>query len=482
VARIGRLTLIGGGAAVVLGLATATAPALASPVSLVLPQGAAFSVLGHSCGGIQEKAYATGFDQTSGYPVGEVNLSTSCGGSGRGGGYHSTTYTAWVAVTWDFTGALVSYQAPGSANVNPTFSASDQHGNQIYNQSNYAYLALGPGFVPAPRFVALSSSIGPANGGTSVTITGTGFTGATAVSFGGTKAASFAVNGDTSITAVSPSAAAGTVDVTVTSAGGTSSISASDQFTFVAAPSVTGLSPAQGSVSGGASVTITGANLAAATAVYFGGTGTWWTVNADGSITASAPPGEAVDTVDVTVTSVGGTSAHSAADVFTYTPAPPPPPVPVVTGLAPSSGSVDGGDSVTISGSGFTGATGVSFGGIDAASFTVNDDGSITAMSPPGSAGTVDVTVTTPGGGPSAAVAGDQFTYVDPPPVTTTTTTTTPPPPSTTTTTTTTATPPPPTTTSLRPVPKTSTGAKRRSHHHGRRHRRRRKTVRKARR
>ena len=53
---------------------------------------------------------------------------------------------------------------------------------------------------------------------------------------------------------------------------------------------------------------------------------------------------------------------------------------------------------MTISGTGFTTASSVSFGGMAAASFTVNDDGSITAVTPAGTAGTVDVTVSAAGG------------------------------------------------------------------------------------
>src|SRR5882762_3904774 len=64
-------------------------------VALRLPQSTAFSILGHSCGGIQEKAYVTGFAPTTGYPTGYVYMQTRCGGSGRGGGYHVTTYSAW---------------------------------------------------------------------------------------------------------------------------------------------------------------------------------------------------------------------------------------------------------------------------------------------------------------------------------------------------------------------------------------------------
>jgi hypothetical protein len=72
--------------------------------------------------------------------------------------------------------------------------------------------------------------------------------------------------------------------------------------------------------------------------------------------------------------------------------------VPVVSGVSPSVGPLAGGTSVTISGSGFTGATAVDFGGVPAASFSVVSDSEVTAVSPAQSAGPVDVTVTAPGG------------------------------------------------------------------------------------
>jgi uncharacterized membrane protein len=64
-----------------------------------------------------------------------------------------------------------------------------------------------------------------------VGITGTGFSGATAVKFGASSAKSFTVNSAISITAVSPKGK-GTVDITVTTPGGTSATSAADQFTY----------------------------------------------------------------------------------------------------------------------------------------------------------------------------------------------------------------------------------------------------------
>jgi len=290
-----------------------------SGISLLVPQSTAFSVLGHSCGGIQEEAFATGFDTTSGFPTGDVYLSTRCGGSGRGGGYHVTIYSAWVGATWDFTGVLVSYVVlPTAPTVDPTFSAFDQSGNEVYNLSNRAYLVLAPGFVPEPRVTGVSPTVGPAAGGTTVTITGTGLTGATGATFGADPAASFTVNGDTSIMAVSPAASGGTVDITVTTAGGMNAASPSDQFTFIPAPTVSGISPDNGPVSGGTTVTITGTNFTDASGVNFGDTPAGFTVNDDTSISAVSPGVEGPDTVNVRVVSIGGTSPASAADVFTY--------------------------------------------------------------------------------------------------------------------------------------------------------------------
>jgi hypothetical protein len=339
-------------------------------------------------------------------------MSTRCGGSGRGGGYHTTLYSASAGVTWDLTGTVVSYVVPAPAvTLNPTFSAYDGYGNEVYNQSGSAFLLLAPGFVPVARVTAVTPSTGPAAGGTSVTVTGTGFTGATGVRFGSVAAASFTVTGAGSITATSPAAGAATVDVTVTNAGGSSTTSPSDQFTFVAAPTVTGVSPGSGSPAGGTPVTITGSHLTGATQVTFGGAPAGFTVNDDASITAYSPATDEAGTVDVKVTTVGGTSARTGADRFTYTVV-----RPVVTNVSPSVGSQDGGTEVTITGSALAGASEVDFGGVSA-SFWVNDDTSITAFSPPGSPGPVDVTVQAYGL-TSSASAADLFTFLPDPTVT----------------------------------------------------------------
>jgi hypothetical protein len=92
-----------------------------------------------------------------------------------------------------------------------------------------------------------------------------------------------------------------------------------------------------------------------------------------------------------------------------------PPTPPTVTGISPTSGPAAGGTPVTITGTGFTGATAVAFGGQAVAPNVVSDT-QISATSPPG-AGTVDVTVTGPGG-TSATSNADKFTYNQPPPQT----------------------------------------------------------------
>jgi hypothetical protein len=237
---------------------------------------------------------------------------------------------------------------------------------------------------------------GPAAGGTSVTIIGTGFTGATAVKFGSTNATSFTVNSDTSITAVSPTGT-GTVDVTVASPSGTSPTSEADHFRY--GPTVTSVEPAVGPAAGGTSVTITGTGFTGAVAAKFGSNFASIRVNSDTSITATSPAG--TGTVDVTVETPGGISPTSEADRFTYGP--------TVTKVEPTIGPAAGGTSVTITGTGFTGATAVKFGSNNATSFTVNSATSITVVSPAG-AGAVDVTVTTPAGA-SPTSAADQFTY-----------------------------------------------------------------------
>ena len=111
-------------------------------------------------------------------------------------------------------------------------------------------------YVAAPTVTGVNPSTGPPAGGTAVTISGNNFTGATAVKFGGNAAGAFSVVSATQITATSP-AGTGTVDVTVTTAGGTSAASGADQFSYAAAGSTVALSSSPNPSSTGQAVRFT---------------------------------------------------------------------------------------------------------------------------------------------------------------------------------------------------------------------------------
>ena len=263
-------------------------------------------------------------------------------------------------------------------------------------------------YLGAPTVTSISPPSGPPGGNYQVIISGTSLSGASAVSFGSTPATVFTYNSGTQqITATVP-AGTNTVDVTVTTSLGTSAINRpGDQFTYTTVPAVSGISPTSGPSTGGTGVTITGNNLAGATAVKFGGVAGTIVSNSPTTIVVTSPPGSG--TVDVSVTTTAGSSATSSAGRFTYIP-----PAPTISGFTPNSGSSAGGTSVTISGTNLSGATSVTF-GTTAAAITANTAGSITVTSPPGT-GLVALTVTTPGG---TVTSTAKFTYTPPVPTVT---------------------------------------------------------------
>ena len=85
----------------------------------------------------------------------------------------------------------------------------------------------------APTITQVSPNRATAGVETPVTIIGTGLAGATSVEFGDAGAASFTQSSSTSIAAIAPAGAKGTVNVTVTTPNGTSAISKYDRFKYV---------------------------------------------------------------------------------------------------------------------------------------------------------------------------------------------------------------------------------------------------------
>ncbi|MGX5668953.1 Ig-like domain-containing protein, partial [Rhizobium daejeonense] len=153
----------------------------------------------------------------------------------------------------------------------------------------------------APTLTAISPTSGLTTGGTSVTITGTNLTDATAVTIGGTAATGFTVNSATSITATTPAHAAGSVDVVVTTPGGSATLTGG--FTY-AAPNP----PVAGAVSATVAADSTGNAI---TLNLSGGTAT--------SVAVASAASHGTATASGTGITYTPTAGYSGPDSFTYT-------------------------------------------------------------------------------------------------------------------------------------------------------------------
>jgi hypothetical protein len=253
-------------------------------------------------------------------------------------------------------------------------------------------------YVPLPTITSLTPESGPEAGGTVVNIAGTNLGTATNVRFAGVAAPHFAVLSDTLIQAVTPPGSGAAVVRVVTPFDDAYAL-----FTYVppATATIAGLAPDSGPEAGDTIVTITGTALSETTDVTFGGASALnLTVLSDTLLEALTPPGTGAVTVEVQ-TPYGNPQA-----LFTYVP----PGTPSIGGLEPASGPQDGGTVVTITGTGFTGTSSVTFDGNPSWNFTVLSDTLLEAVTPPGAGGTtVVVDVQTPTGDALAL-----FTYLLP--------------------------------------------------------------------
>jgi hypothetical protein len=262
--------------------------------------------------------------------------------------------------------------------------------------------------VPAVTTVAPAG--GPLEGGQIVAITGTGFSGVTAVEFNDVDATSFAVVSVTRIVAKVPDAsAAGAKVIKVTNGDGTNSTGAS--YTY-GAPTVTSVVPAFADPADSKVVTITGTGFlgSGVTDVTFGdddATEVW--VVSDTQIVATTPeddltpdPDVLLDrgTVDVRVTRNSVASATVAGSKFLFSGG-----VPTITHLGATGSEVTGTDGaavaslMTITGTRLWGVTKVNFGATAVttpADIVVASDGNtMTVKVPTRTPGPVDVTVET---------------------------------------------------------------------------------------
>ena len=194
----------------------------------------------------------------------------------------------------------------------------------------------------------------------------------------------------------------GTASVVVTTPSGTNVDNTLFSYALKA-PTVSAISPASGTSAGGTSVTITGAYFTGTTGVTLGGVAATHVVLInDTTLTCITPAGTAGTTNSVVVTTPSGHNADNS--LFTYVLA-----LPTVTSVSPPIGASVGGTLVTLTGTCFTGASGVTFGGMAATDMTVVNDTTLTCTTPAGFAGTASVLVTATAG---TSAANSLYLYV----------------------------------------------------------------------
>ena len=333
-----------------------------------------------------------------------------------GAGTHKLTYQYSEGGGGWYT--RLSYMGPGIGNG--TTKTAVPGGSYTYGGAS-STCALWT--EPKPTVTGLDVAGGPTTGGTLVHITGTGFLSSSVVTFGANAATYVTVNSNTLITCKSPAGAAGAVAVTVTNINGAAG-SLANAFTYKdwtgkSVPIVNSLDLTGGPLAGGTLISISGSGFAAPAAVYFGNNAcSYVIVNSNTLIQCKSPAGAALGTVDVTVQDLYGTDGASGtlANAFTYQDWAGQL-IPTVTSLSVHGGPVEGGTLVNITGTNFAagGTVRINFGiGIATDYITVASDTLIQCKSPPGPAGTVDVTVTNIYGTSGASgTPATGFTYVD---------------------------------------------------------------------
>lgn len=249
---------------------------------------------------------------SGGSPPTVTSFSPTSGAVGTQVDVQGTNFTGATGLTFNGT-ADTSFQVNSSTDITAHVPAGATTGPISVTTPNGSgtststFSVTGGGGGSPPVVSSFSPGTGPV--GTSVSITGSGFTGATNVTFNGT-AANFTFNSDTSISATVPNGATtGPISVTTPNGTGTSSTS----FTVATPPqkpTITGFSPTAGRR--GSQVVITGTNFTGATSVKLGILAASYTVNSDTKITAIVPSTSHVGSMyRWSVTTPGGTASSA---------------------------------------------------------------------------------------------------------------------------------------------------------------------------
>lgn len=267
----------------------------------------------------------------------------------------------------------------------PTISINDASGTRVLTSTATVTATVSTGAT-----LVGTASVAAVNG--LATFTNLGITG----TIGTAYTITFASTGLTSATAVvSPIiGTASKLGLSVTAAGTTSGVA------FTTQPRI-GIQDAGGNFITSSTATVSASVSTGATLI---GTTSIAAVSGVAGFTnlgITAPAG----TYTITYASTGLTSTTQTITIGSASAAP------TITSVSPSSGPLTGGTTVVISGTNFTGATSVTFGGNAGTSLVVASATSITVKTPAGNAGAVTVVVTV-GSATASRVSG--FTYASP--------------------------------------------------------------------
>jgi len=296
-----------------------------------------------------------------------------------------------------FSGILIAADTSTSATGAIRFSGGHFQG---YDGSRWLNLDN----VPPPIISSLTPDWGSTDGGTTIVIAGSNFQALATVFLDGIPCTSIDVPSTNTITAVTPAnSTTGPKDVKVQNPDFQSTTTAS-AFTYHKPPTISSVSPAVFSTSGGTTVTITGTDFVSTPGVFFGSTAaTGVTFTDSAHLTAVAPAGTQGST---TVKVVNPDTLYDEASGYSYHKPP------SVASASPSVFATTGGTVVTITGTDFVSLPAVLFGTTPATSVAFTDSAHLTVVAPSGTAGSVSLRITNPDGLWTVA-AGYSFT---PPP------------------------------------------------------------------
>jgi len=229
-----------------------------------------------------------------------------------------TTSAVWFGdqqgrITWNMDDRLIVTSPPRLAGTVDVVIHTLGGQTLIGPSSKFEY------FAPVPSVTELRPSSGASAGGNSVSIMGSGFQFPTSVLFGNLEAASYEFVHDGLIVAKTPPHAPGVVNVSVTTAGGTSPAEDVNKFAYSdVLPTVTEVSPASGTILGSSGVKLTGSGFMHTVDVLFGTRSAIDHMTLSDTSMVVAEPAHSAGTVDVTVVSTFGSSLPSDKSKYTY--------------------------------------------------------------------------------------------------------------------------------------------------------------------